>query len=249
MTWQRARICSDGTHHEIEGEPLYAERFDAVGKYHSPGLAPVRRGDRAWYIDGVGQPVYAGHFRQTFGFYEERAAVNGSDGWFHIDIEGRPLAPVRHAWCGNFQEGRAPVRSVDHCYHHVDREGHAAYSTRWRYAGDFRDGVAVVQADDGRSTHVDRGGLLIHDRWFEDLDVFHKGYARARDRHGWMHVDGRGRPSYGRRFAAVEPFYNGQARVETLEGGLQVIDEDGSTLVELRPPSNCVPSMIVAYPT
>jgi hypothetical protein len=33
----------------------------------------------------------------------------------------------------------------------------------------------------------------------------------------------------------VEPFYNGQARVERSDGGLDVIDERGRTLVELRP--------------
>ena len=37
------------------------------------------------------------------------------------------------------------------------------------------------------------------------------------------------------RFAGVEPFYNGRARVERDDGGVEVIDESGSTVVELRP--------------
>ena len=49
-----------------------------------------------------------------------------------------------------------------------------------------------------------------------------------------MHIDASGCPMYRRRFAAVEPFYNGQARVERVDGGLEVIDETGSTVVELR---------------
>jgi len=65
--------------------------------------------------------------------------------------------------------------------------------------------------------------------------VFHKGFAPKRDAEGWMHVTGEGRPGYPRRFASVEPFYNGQARVERLDGGAEVIAEDGRTLVELRP--------------
>ncbi|MEZ4226804.1 MAG: hypothetical protein R3B13_38030 [Polyangiaceae bacterium] len=64
--------------------------------------------------------------------------------------------------------------------------------------------------------------------------MFHKGFARARDEHGWTHVDAQGCPAYSRRFQAVEPFYNGQARVERFDGGLEVIDEGGVTLVELR---------------
>lgn len=33
----------------------------------------------------------------------------------------------------------------------------------------------------------------------------------------------------------VEPFYNGQARVERFDGGLEIIDETGMTVQELRP--------------
>ena len=119
-------------------------------------------------------------------------------------------------------------------YLHLDEEGEPAYPERHRYAGDFRDGVAVVQREDGGHTHVDRAGRLLHGRWFVDLDVFHKGLARARDEAGWTHVDREGRAVHPRRFAAVEPFYNGQARVERFAGGLEVIDEHGETKVVLR---------------
>ncbi len=235
MNWQRARVTADGTHHVIAGEPAYPVRFDAVGKYHAPGLAPVRLGDRAWHIDVEGRPAYDARFRQTFGFYDERAAVDDGDAWFHIDTRGRTLAG-RYAWCGNFQCGRAPVRDVQGSYFHVDRDGRPIYSERWRYAGDYRDDVAVVQAADGRHTHIDATGRLLHGRWFLDLDVFHKGHARARDYNGWVHVNLSGEPIYARRFAAVEPFYNGQARVELADGALEVIDESARTMVRLREP-------------
>jgi hypothetical protein len=128
---------------------------------------------------------------------------------------------------GDRKKGSVPFSRVDST---------PAYSERWRYAGDFRDGIAVIQAEDGRSTHIDENGGFLHQRWFLDLDVFHKGFARARDEGGWMHIDRAGRPMYARRFAAVEPFYNGQARVECFNGALAVIDENGTTLVQLRPP-------------
>ncbi|MBI5529599.1 MAG: hypothetical protein HY897_25005 [Deltaproteobacteria bacterium] len=123
-------------------------------------------------------------------------------------------------------------------YLHIQLDGQPAYEARWRYAGDYRDGIAVVQADNGLSTHVDVRGRPTHGRWFLDLDVFHKGFARSRDQAGWLHVDFAGRPIYSRRFAAVEPFYNGQARVERQDGGLEVIDETGTTVVVLRGGSN-----------
>ena len=93
-----------------------------------------------------------------------------------------------------------------------------------------------MQRDDGRHSHIDQTGALSHGRWFQDLDVFHKNLARARDEQGWHHVDIKGQPLYQDRYRNVEPFYNGQARVEGTNGSLSVIGEAGETLVELRGP-------------
>ncbi|MEZ4364086.1 MAG: histidine phosphatase family protein [Kofleriaceae bacterium] len=236
MSWRKLTVVADGSHHVDErGVPAYVERFDEVLKFHAPGLAPVRRGGLAWHITEDGAPAYERRFNRTFGFYEGLATVVDADGWHQIRVDGGDAYPQRYAWTGNVQGGRCPVREDDGSYLHIDVEGRASYAARWKYAGDFRDGVAVVQASDGRSTHIGQSGARLHECWFLDLDVFHKGFARARDRGGWTHVDVKGQPLYARRFAAVEPFYNGQARVERFDGGLEVIGERGERIVELRP--------------
>lgn len=234
ITWRDLVVSSCGTHHLRVREPAYSNRFDEVLAFHEPGLAAVRLGDEAWHIRPDGQPAYVRRFRRAFGYYGRRAAVVSEDGWHHVDDDAKDVYVARYDWCGNFQGGLCAVRSEGGVYLHITLNGAPAYQPRWRYAGDFRGGVAVVQADDGRSTHVDVQGRQVHGVWFADLDVFHKGLARARDDGGWMHVDRRGVPQYDRRFAAVEPFYNGQARVERLDGGREVIDNDGRQLVELR---------------
>ena len=235
MNWRGTMVSPCGTHHVRDGAPLYQERFDEVLKFHEPGLAAARRDGRAWHIRSDGEPAYHRRFDRTFGFYEGLAAVAAPDGWRHIRPDGADLYEARYAWCGNFQDGRCAVRKPGGAYLHLTPEGVPAYDARWRYAGDFRDGIAVVQLDDGRSTHIDPAGAQIHGARFLDLDVFHKGLARARDEDGWMHIDASGSPLYRRRFAAVEPFYNGQARVERLDAGVEVIDEAGASVVELRP--------------
>ena len=234
--WHDTVVAPDKTHHLRSGRPLYDHRFDEVLKFHSPGLAPVRCGEQAWHIAVTGQPAYARRFRRTFGYYETLAAAVGDGGWRHIHHDGSDAYRERYAWCGNFQGGRCPVRSEDGGYFHIDTNGRAVYTARWRYCGDYRDDIAVVQREDGCSTHIDQQGRFLHTAWLLDLDVFHKGYARARDEHGWMHLDEHGRSIYSRRFAMVEPFYNGQARVETLEGALEIISEDGVTLLQLCEP-------------
>ena len=234
VNWRGTSVSPSGTHHVLVGKPLYGERFDEVLKFHEPGLAAVSRDGRAWHIRSDGMPAYSQRFDRAFGFYEGLAAVAATDGWRHVHPDGSDLCNARYAWCGNFQGGRCAVREPYGAYLHLTAEGFPAYDARWRYAGDFRDGIAVIQAHDGRSTHVDTLGETIHGAWFLDLDVFHKGLAPARDEDGWMHVDLSGHPIYRQRFAAVEPFYNGQARVERFDGGLEVIDETGSAVLELR---------------
>lgn len=234
MDWRTLEVAADATHHVGPGGPAYGRRFDEVLKFHAPGLAPVRAGGVAWHVDPRGEDAYARRFARTFGFYEGLAAVDLGDGWRHVGLDGSDAYETTHAWCGNFQGGRAVVRGFDDRYWHVLPDGVAAYEARWRYAGDYRDGVAVVQAEDGLSTHVDLSGRRVHGRWFRDLDVFHKGFARARDDRGWTHVDLRGVPAYSRRFAMVEPFYNGQARVERDDGVVEVIDEHGVALAAPR---------------
>jgi len=235
MNWRDLSVSVCGTHHECDGQPAYSRRFDEVLKFHAPGMAPVRRGDDAWHVGPNGNAAYSRRFIRTFGFYEGFAAVQAQDGWHHIRPDGIDAYPERYAWCGNFQGGRCSVRLRDGRYRHIFADGSFAYPETWRYAGDYKDGFCVIQNDAGLCTHLDLNGEPLHDHWFVDLDVFHKSLARARDGEGWMHVDRRGVPAYPRRFAAVEPFYNGQARVERFDGGLEVINEQGKRLVELRP--------------
>ncbi len=232
--WQDLTIAPEQTHHLKDGHPAYKARFVQILKFHSPGLAPVRDASGAYHIESTGRAAYRERYICTFGFYEGRAAVQAHDGWFHILANGRPLYSGRYAWCGNFQGGCCTVRFPGGLYCHLQLNGEVAYSQRYRYAGDFRDGVAVVQREDGLHTHINIEGSQVHGCWFLDLDVFHKGFARARDDNGWHHIDINGQSIYRNRFAAIESFYNGQARVENFDGSLLVINETGETVVKLR---------------
>lgn len=235
--WRGSSTAPGRTHHLAGGAPLYADRFDAVLPFHEPGLAPVSRGGEAWHIDATGAAAYDRRFRQTFGFYEGRAAVQVHGGaWQHVRPDGSILSGG-YEWCGNYQGGRCVARTDAGRYVHLDANGTlVGQSEGWRYAGDYREEAAVVHDDRGRATHVDPSGRLLHGAWFLDLDVFHKGLARARDEHGWLHVDRGGRPSYTRRFLEVEAFYNGQARVRRFDGAVEVITEAGVTVREVHGP-------------
>ncbi len=229
MEWRTIRVAKDGLGFLFHDQPLWQGRFRRVLKFHAPGLAPVL-GNEGWYhIDIHGQPVYPERYDRAFGYYNDRAAVCVGDDWFHIDPLGRRVGSQSFAWCGNFQEGRCPVRASDGSYHHIQIDGTSAYSEIFRYAGDFRDGVACVKMMDGLFMHIDPHGQPIHDGRYLELGPYHKGIATALDQEGWFHIDDQGKELYRHRFRTIEPFYNGQALVRDLDGKQLVLDELGRT--------------------
>ena len=226
------------THHIFENRPLYSTRFQSVLKYHLPGLAPAKDLTGAFHITLEGNPAYQERFKQTFGFYCSYAAVETDTGWCHIAADGKPIYKDRYAWCGNYQENLCPVRDSQGNYFHIDLQGARIYPVNYRYAGDFKDGIAVVCHENGKSSHINTHGALIHSNWYHQLDVFHKGFARAKDEEGWFHLTKEGVPAYTHRFIDIEPFYNGQAHAQTRGGALVIINETGDVIREVSSSQN-----------
>ena len=222
------------TYH-LKGEsPLYGRTFLKVLKYHEPGFAPVLGDDGAYHIDLDGTAVYGDRFKRTFGFYNNKAAVESSEGWFHIYADGTAVYPEKYAWIGNFQEEICTVQDFKGRYFHIDKKGIPLYPDRYAYAGDFKDGIAVICYEKEGHTHIDREGRFIHSKYFRQLDVFHKGFARAKDDRGWGHINREGDFIYKDRYVSIEPFYNGLAYAEDNGGRIFLINEEGEIVKLLR---------------
>jgi hypothetical protein len=223
-------------YHLAEEEPLYSKIFLKVLKYHEPGLAPVLSEEGAYHINLDGLPVYSQRFKETFGFYDGKAAVQSSEGWFHINPNGVAVYPERYAWVGNFQEEICSVRDFQGFYFHIDEVGNRLYSNLYTYVGDFKDGIAVVCHEYGHHTHIDQKGNFVHFQWFNQLDVFHKSFARAKDSRGWGHINKKGHFIYENRYISVEPFYNGLAHVVDSDERLLLINEEGVIVKVIHTP-------------
>ena len=230
MDLKEIEMSFDETHHLYHGNPLYARKFERVMSFHPPGLAAVRDHSGAYHIDVWGNPVYTARFLKSFGYYEGLAAVCDSRGWFHIDLDGRAIYTERYQWTGNFQEGRCAVRTPEGEYFHIDRCGSPAYPGRYRYVGDFKYGIAVVYTGNTRASHIDKNGNLIHGQWYRECDVYHKGFATARDERGYLHIGKDGAPAYDERYMWVEPFYNEWALCRTKDGELVTRSKDGTVV-------------------
>lgn len=237
MSWKELSVSQCQTYHVLpESTPAYSSRFDNVLAFHAPGIAPVSEDAVAWHIKPDGTEVYAHRFHRTFGFYNDRAAVVDASGWFHIHPNGQAAYTERYIWAGNFQSNRCSVCDSRGNYYHIDLNGNRLNQNAWGYCGDYREGAAVVQNHQGLSSHIDLQGNLTHGVWFEDLDVFHKGYARAKSDGSWFHINQYGTSIYPQSYYLIEPFYNGLARVESVNGERTIIDEGGRTIRILKKP-------------
>ncbi|MHA1797277.1 MAG: WG repeat-containing protein [Candidatus Helarchaeota archaeon] len=230
MDIKKIKIAKDNSHHIFKNEPIYQKRFIYVLKYHQPGLAPVLDNTGAYHITVDGKAAYSKRFIKTFGFYYNKAAIITEKGWGHINSSGDFLYEPILAWTGNYQDNVCAVRDKLGNYYHINENGNRLYEEDILYAGDFRDGTAVVRKKNGLCTHIDKMGEEIHSKFFSDLDVFHKGFARARDENGWFHIDIYGNECYSNRYSQIEPFYNGFAHVEDLNGSKLIIDEQGKKI-------------------
>lgn len=221
MDWRDLKTESLGVgHFHVDGlgRPVYPERYDEVLSFHAPGLAPVMRGGKAFYITATGEQAFRRVFRRAYGFYEGAATVEDDEGFFHITTTGQDLYRTRYAWCGNFQGGRCPVCDMSGAYFHIDRTGHPAYLERYAYVGDFSYGVAVVCSDERGATHIREDGTLLHGVWFCAAMPYHKGMAVVKDGRGWFHVDSKGNALYDERYSTLEPYYNGRSLATDREG-------------------------------
>jgi len=214
-----------------KAEALFNKKFSDALKFHAPGLAAVKDTSGWYHIDTSGNALYKSRYKRTFGYYDHRAAVQDfQDHWFHIDETGRRLYSQSYIWCGNYQEKLCTVCNSEKQYFHITLKGEPAYNERYTYAGDFKDGCAAVGLPNEKFKHILPDGTALNDILFEDLSVFHKKFACAKDRRGWFHIDRSGNPLYSERYSVLEPFYNGMALAEDFSGRKLIIDESGKQI-------------------
>ncbi|OQY41954.1 MAG: methyltransferase [Anaerolineaceae bacterium 4572_78] len=232
MHWKEIQL-TDNNHFTYNGCMLFDKKFIQALKFHEPGFAPVHDKTGWYHIDIQGMPFYTKRYECVFGYYAMRASVIEHGMWFHIDKHGKRVYSQNYAFTGNFQKGRCVVRNEHGYYFHIDLHGERVYQENYRYVGDYKDGYACVQLLSGKFKHIDMHGKFIYIAEFDDLGVFHKNFATAKDERGWFHIDEYGKQCYEMCYNMIEPFYNGQARVQRHDSTFLLIDETGMEIRQL----------------
>jgi len=118
-------------------------------------------------------------------------------------------------------------------FFHIDRKADPIYTERYAYISDYRYGIAVAVNNDGLCTHIDGKGRLLHGKYFSELDVYHKGYAIAKDEKGYFHINKSGKALYGERYIKLEPYYNSRAIVVDKYGVKRIISTEGEIVKKI----------------
>jgi len=233
MKWQQIKVSNDSTHFLHEGNLIFGKHFIEALKFHPPGLAPVIDESGAYHINESGEALYSKRYSRTFGFYCNRSSVIDKTDWFHIDEKGNRTYSDSYSWTGNFQEDLCTVRDKENRYFHIDLNGNRIYHENYIYSGDFKDGIACVKLQNGLFRHIDTNGNPINDKFFNDLGIFHKNFATAKDNKGWFHIDKKGNELYKERYIMIEPFYNGFALVTLSDSIKKIINEKGEIVLNV----------------
>ena len=209
MYYKKIKLSDNGKQFYYNGKPVF-KVFEEALKFHAPGLAAVKD-ETGWYhINCNGQAIYKKRYKQTFGYYDNRAAVTDIYGnCYHINEKGFKVYNEKYAFCGNYQENKCVIRDKKGRYFHIDIHGNRLYTECYRYVGDFKDGIACVRLENGKFLHINSKGIPLNGKMYDDLGVFHKGFATAKDKYGWFHIGKDGEAIYSERYLIIEPFYNG----------------------------------------
>ena len=60
MNWHEIKVSADNTHFLFDNQPIFGKYFDAVLKFHAPGIAPVKDTTGAYHIDAHGNFIPIG---------------------------------------------------------------------------------------------------------------------------------------------------------------------------------------------
>lgn len=225
MTYKDLILSENNTCFLYQNENVFNRFFLNALKFHLENLAAVQD-EKGWFhIDLQGKDLYLERYKRTFGYYFGASAIRDfDDNYFHINTIGKRLYNQNYKWCGNFQQKLCVIKNFENQYFHIDLKGDAIYSEKYLYAGDFYDNYACVMLEENKLfKHIDYNGKDLNGRLFEDLGVFHKGFATAKDKNGWFHIDTKGNEIYKERYLQIEPFYNGCALVTTFENEKKII--------------------------
>jgi len=171
----------------------------------------------AGYIDRAGHWAIAAQFSKARAFKEGVACVEVDGQWGFVDPQGGTVVPASYTEAGDFSDGMAFVREMDHKAGYIDRFGKLVIDRVYDEAWPFRNGVAIVGAGpEGQRQYrlIRKTGENVARLGWTPIGNFSEGFASLRVSDELIgFFDPTGRVVVKVRLDAVRDFHGGMAVV------------------------------------
>ncbi len=215
-------------------KPAYHE-----ARHFSEGLAFVRIGEQAGYIDATGQMVIegkgGGDFRSGLAVVMDHDAKNAGgigEHWNYIDKQGDVVLGAGYYRANSFSEGLASVWPDEKSGAvFIDPKGTVVLDGGFSYGGSFSEGLAVA-AKGGKWGFVDKQGKTLPPQFVYDAARnFSEGLAAVLLGEKWGFIDKQGNKVVEPRYEEVGRFSEGLAKFR-LNGLWGFIDASGRVKID-----------------
>jgi len=173
-----APVCDEtGWYHiDINGNPIYKERYDRVFGYYFFKAAVILNG--FWFhIDVKGNRCYNEKYAWVGNFQENVCTVRNSDGqYFHIDANGKILYSDRYRYSGDFKDGFAVVKLQNGLCKHINKTGTALNGKLFLNLGVYHKSFATAKDENGWF-HIDKTGKQLYTERYHSIEPFYNGFS------------------------------------------------------------------------
>lgn len=166
-------------HININGNPLYEQRYDRVFGFYFERAAVIKDG-KWFHLNTKGKRAYPSVFNWC-GNYQQQVCVvrNSNDCYYHINIYGKKIYSQEYLYAGDFYDGYSCVKTQEG-WKHIKLDGTDLNGKYFKDLGVYHKGFAIAKDALGWF-HIDRYGNEIYSGRYLHIEPFYNGFSLVTD--------------------------------------------------------------------
>ncbi len=223
---------SNDVDYSLEGLAKACAYYDEISSFHD-GRSKVKKDGKWGFINKRGELVIPckeywsiGNFSNGFARIEwiEEIGDSGCKKSGYIDINGNMVIDLNTKYddIEDFHEGLALI-TVNAKHGFINEKGQEVISCKYGFARGFSEGLAAVNLhskiydESPDLAYINtRGTVVLNPKGYSEINDFHNGLARVRERQGYGYIDKSGRQVIPCTYEEAEDFSEGLALVEIM---------------------------------
>ncbi len=150
------------------------------------------------------------------------APVQDQSGWYHIDVDGKPIYEKRYVRAFGYYEGLATVISNEGSFH-IDTNGNPIYKSKYNWCGNFQEGRCAIRDKDNSYFHIDKQGKQPYQETYSYVGDYKYGFACVMNNQQlFTHIDKQGKKLHNKWFLDLGVYHKGFATARNEEGWFHI---------------------------